>query len=80
MKKMTRRFRTVGMLAAGATLLQFGGCGLGNLGGIWRQAGIGFAYELGAIPARVVYDAYIAPLVEGLLPGNDTGDGTTDGV
>jgi len=71
MKKMTRRFKVIGMLATGATLLQFGGCGLGNLGAIWQQAGIGFAQQLGAIPAQIVYDAYIAPLVEGLLPGDD---------
>jgi len=62
--------KVLGTLVAGATLLQFGGCGLGNLGAIWQQAGIGFARELGAIPAVVVYDAYIAPLVEGILPGD----------
>jgi hypothetical protein len=55
-------------------MLQFGGC---SIGGITRWASIGFARELGAIPATVVYDAYIAPLVAGIIPDGG-GDGTTE--
>ena len=71
MLKKSRRMKVVGLLATGAMLFQFGGC----LGGVFQRAGIGFAEALGAVPANIVSDLFITPLIEGFLPADDDGNG-----
>ena len=71
MLKKSRRMKVVGLLATGAMIYQFGGC----LGGVFQRAGIGFAEALGAVPAGIVNDLFIQPLIDGFLDtdGDDTG-------
>jgi len=76
MRNNNRWVKVVGMLATGATLLQFGGCSLERL---INQMQIGFARELGSIPAQVIYDRYVADALEGLLPDLG-GGGDEDGA
>lgn len=69
MRRNVHRVKMLGLLLTGAMVFQFGGC---SLNGLLNQASIGFARQIGAIPAQVVYDATIAPLIDSI-----TGGGTT---
>lgn len=52
MRNKNRRMKLVGLLLTGGMLMQFGGGGC--LGGVFKQAGIGFGRSLGAIPGNIV--------------------------
>lgn len=67
--KKSRGMKMVGLLLGGATLLQFGGC----LNPVFRAAVGGFGFTVGALPAQIVNDVFIAPLIEGLIPSDDSG-------
>lgn len=70
MQKSVNRMKFLGLLGAGSMLFQFGGC---SLDALVNQSSIGFARQLGAIPAQALYDAFIAPLVEGITGGGEEG-------
>lgn len=70
MRRSVHRMKVVALLATGSMLFQFGGCL--NLGGLFRQAQIGFTRQIGAIPAQAVYDLTIGPLVNNLIGGGTT--------
>lgn len=67
---MRKNVKAISMLALGGMLLQFGGC----LGTLPKNIWTGFGLGLGQIPATIVYDAFLADLVGGLIP--DGGDET----
>lgn len=69
MRRKVHAMKVVGVLLTGGMLLQFGSC---SLSGLLNQASIGFARQLGAIPAQAVYDATIAPIIDDALGGDDT--------
>jgi len=71
MRSKVHRMKMVGTLLTGATLFAFGGC---SLDGLISQATIGFARQIGAIPAQAFYDATIGPILDGdgLFGGSDT--------
>ena len=71
MQKSVKRTKVLGLLAAGSMLFQFGGC---SFDAFLNQASIGFARTIGGFPAQTIYDAFIAPLVDGFSGGDDGGE------
>jgi hypothetical protein len=67
MQNKIRRVKFAALLAMGGMMLQFGGC----LGTLPRNIWTGFGYSLGALPANILAEAYIAPLLEGVIGGGD---------
>jgi hypothetical protein len=61
------RFGVLAMLAS-CTVLQFGGCSFDKLG---RNIWIGFGESLGSIPAGIVTELVVAPLLEGIGLGGE---------
>lgn len=71
----SRTLKGAALAAMAGTMLQFGGCV--DLEAGLQNVRIGFARELGAIPAQAVYDLTLGPIVDDFLTGgDDTGDGT----
>ena len=64
MRNKIPRLKMVGLLFTGAMMFQFGGC---SLNGLLSQASIGFARQIGAIPAQAVYDLTVGPLIDGAI-------------
>ena len=60
MRSKIHRMKMVGVLLTGGMMFFFGGC---SLNGLLNQASIGFARQLGAIPAQAVYDLTVGPLI-----------------
>lgn len=67
MAKKVHRMKVVGALLTGGMMFLFGGC---SLNGLLNQASIGFARQIGAIPAQAVYDLTIGPLLDGVIGGD----------
>jgi hypothetical protein len=68
-KKTVRWF---GVAALGGMLLQ-GGC---SLQGLTRNIWVGFGQSIGSVPAGILVDAYVTPLLNDLINPDDDGDGT----
>ncbi len=64
MRSKMHRMKMVGVLLTGAMVFGFGGC---SLNGLLNQASIGFARQIGAIPAQAVYDLTVGPLIDGAI-------------
>ena len=71
---MRKNVKAISMLALGGMLLQFGGC----LGTLPKNIWTGFGLGLGQIPAQVVYDAFLADLVGGVIGGGDDDGGAEE--
>jgi hypothetical protein len=62
--KRSKKVKFGALLAlASCTVLQFGGCGMDKLG---RNIWIGFGESLGSIPAGIVTELVVAPLLDSI--------------
>lgn len=64
MRSRIHRMKRMGVLLTGGMMFFFGGC---SLNGLINQASIGFARQIGAIPAQAVYDLTIGPIIDGAI-------------
>jgi hypothetical protein len=62
--------KVAALLVSGSMLFQFGGCL--NLDSLFRNIQVGFARQIGAIPAQAVYDLTIGQILDGVIGGGDT--------
>ena len=67
MLSKTMRRKALALLVAGGALFQFGGCV--ELAG--KNVVIGMGRSLGNIPANLLNELFISPLIEGLLPAEE---------